>query len=203
MFQSVSGQVFRAIEMAPSGILTLDVLESMRLCGTATLKTTLSRLARKGAIMGLKRGTYAALPLKDGFAAAQATFNGYLGFSTALYLHRIIPEQPFSITVVTRATSAVKPFGHYEFRAVALKDKAVGFEQKGGYTVSTRAKTLFDCLYLPQYSIGHEKLLEAYAEAGLSANEWREFDGYAKRFAGKRMAKEVREVKKRLVEKGK
>ncbi len=200
MFPSISERVRRTVEMAPSGIITLDVLESLGLSNRNTLKTTLNRLAKKSAIAGLKRGTYAALPLKDGFAAALATFNGYLGFSSALYLHRIIPEQPFSIVVITRVISGVKSFGQYEFKAVALKEKAVGFTQNGPLAVSTRAKTLFDCLYLPQYSLEHDKLVEAFADAELSKKEWREFDDYVERFANERMAKRMRRAKKEILE---
>ncbi|MBI5176677.1 hypothetical protein HY995_01160 [Candidatus Micrarchaeota archaeon] len=198
MFQSLSERVRKAIEIAPSGIATLDVLDSLHLCGADTLKTTLNRLNKKGAIAGLKRGTYASLPLQDGFAAAQATFNGYLGFSSALYLHKITAEQPFTITIVTTATSASKTFGQYEFKAVALKEKAVGFQYEGALAVSTRGKTLFDCIYLPRYSIEHEKLVEAFGNARLSENEWNGFDGYVKRFATGKMAVRMREAKREI-----
>ena len=199
MFPTLSEKVRKAIEMAPSGIATLDVLESLRLCGPHTLKTTLSRLKKKGAIAGLKRGTYAALPLADGFASALATFNGYLGFSSALYLHRVTAEQPFTITLITSSTSATKSFGQYEFKAVALKEKAIGFEYKGILAVSTRAKTLFDCLYFPQASVERGKLLEAYGNAKLSRSEWREFEDYVKRFATGKTADRIRKAKQEIL----
>lgn len=198
MFPSISERVRKAVEIAPSGIATLDVLESLRLCGIDTLKTTLSRLHKKGAVARLKRGAYASLPLRDGFAAALATFNGYLGFSSALYLHKIIAEQPFTITIVTTATSATKAFGQYEFKAVALKEKAVGFEYQGALAISTRAKTLFDCLYLPNYSIEYDKLVESFGNAKLSKSEWLEFDEYAKRFVTGKTAERMRKAKREI-----
>ncbi len=200
MFPTLSEKVRKAIEIAPSGIATLDVLESLHLCGADTLKTTLNRLNKKGAIARLKRGTYAALPLQDGFAGAVATFNGYLGFSSALYLHRLTTEQPFTITIITTSTSATKSFGQYEFKAVALKKKAVGFEYLGNFAASTRSKTLFDCLYLPNYSIEHEKLVEAFGNAKLSKSEWIEFDRYAQRYASGKTKERMHKTKKEIRE---
>lgn len=182
MSESITQKVLQAIEKSPDGIITLDILESLRFCGVSTLKTTLSRLNKKRKLIRLKRGVYASNPLKDVFAAAQITFKGYIGFSSALYLHKLITETPFTITVVTTNTSASKVFGHYEFRAVALKDKAVGFEIKNKHTVSTRAKTLFDCIYLPRYSVEKKKLVKSFREALLTGREWREFEDYVKRF---------------------
>ncbi len=186
----------KAVEGSPSGIARLDVLESLGLCSPATLKITLSRLGRSGRIIRLKRGVYSASPIRDAFASAQAVFNGYVGFSAALYLHRLISEVPFTVAVVTGRKSGVKRIGNYEFRAVALGGKAVGFERNGPYVVSTRAKTLFDCLYLPKYSVEQEKLVAAFREARLGAEERREFTGYVKKFAsGKTRAKMLKAAK--------
>jgi predicted transcriptional regulator of viral defense system len=194
----ISAMVLKAIEDSPLGIASLDVLESLKLCDFNTLKTTLSRLNKAGKIIRLKRCVYSAKPLKDAFACAQATFNGYLGFSSALYLHKVITEMPYTIIVVTKDASATKNFGEYEFKAVALKEKAVGFEKKGAYIVSTRAKTLFDCIYLPKYSVEKQKLVEAVRQASLSNKEWEEFELYSKKFAGKRTIKRIKELKKIL-----
>jgi len=186
-----SQAVLDAVLGSPHGITTLDVLESLRLSDSFTLKTTLSRLNKSGRIIRLKRGVYSANPMRDPYACAQATFNGYLGFSTALYLHRLISEMPFSLIVVTASTSKVKQFGEYEFRAVALGEKAIGFARIGEYVVSTRAKTLFDCLYLPKYSVEMDKLISAFKQAELTEEEWREFSSYVKRFARGRVARRV------------
>jgi len=177
-------RVVSAIEASPNGIASLELLESLRLCGRDSLKTALSRLGKAGRIVRLKRGVYSASPMKDAFTCAQATYNGYLAFSSALYLHGMATEMPFAITVATAATSEVKRFGQFEFRAVALGKRAVGFERKGAYVVSTKAKTLFDCLCLPRYSVEREKLEEAWRT--LSPDEKREFAGYAKKLAPNR-----------------
>ena len=107
----------------------------------------------------------------------------------------MIAEIPFTIVVVTTLNSKTKKFGDFTFKAVGLKEKAVGFERKNDYVVSTRAKTLFDCLYLPKYSVEEEKLLNAFKQVNLTESEWREFDYYVKKFANERLAKKMNEAK--------
>jgi len=202
MAKKITELLLAAIGNSPSGIATLDVLESLGLCDRNTLKTSLSRLGKAGRIIRLKRGVYSTAPLRDAFVAATAVFGGYLGFTSALYLHGLITETPFRITVVTPGISASKTFGAYEFRAVALREKAVGFERKGDYVVSTRAKTLFDCIYLPEYAVDVNKLEEAFRQAGLDDREWAEFDDYAKRFAGRKGTGRFTETKLKISGRG-
>ncbi len=185
--KKITEQVLDAIEKSPGGIASLDVLMSLRICGSSTLKTTISRLNKTDRIIHLKRGTYSSNPIRDAFLCAQSTFNGYLGFSSALYLHGLITELPFTISVVTAGKSGKKQMGEYQFKAISLKEKAVGFEKIGNKVVSSRAKTLFDCLYLPEYSIERQKLIGAYRDAGLSKKEWPEFDLYVEKFGGNKM----------------
>lgn len=182
----LSQSVLEAIRNSPGGIVSLDILESLGLCDRFTLRTTLSRLNRSGKITRLKRGVYSVKPVKDVLACAQNVFNGYLGFSTAMHVHGLIAEMPFTVFVVTAEVSGSREFGDYEFRAVALGEKAVGFERKGNYIVSTLAKTLFDCIYLPRYSVERAKLLDAFRQAGMTRREWKEFDSYVKRFAAEK-----------------
>ncbi|MCL5239684.1 MAG: hypothetical protein M1286_04435 [Candidatus Marsarchaeota archaeon] len=199
--KNLTARLQEAVENSPSGIITLDVLESLKLCDDSTLKTILSRLVKSERALRLKRGVYASNPVKDQFVAAQSAFNGYIGFSAALYIHRLIAEMPFVVTVVTTSQSGSKRFGTYEFRAVALKEKAIGFESIGNLVVSTRAKTLFDCIYLERYSIEEKKLIEAYIENPLSAKELKEFDSYVQKFASQKTRRKFLEVKK-MVAKG-
>ncbi|MFH1750089.1 MAG: hypothetical protein ABH863_00250 [Candidatus Micrarchaeota archaeon] len=187
--KKVTEQVLGAVGKSPSGIASLEILKSLKICGQDTLKTTLNRLSKAKRIIRLKRGVYSINPVKDAFSCAQSTFNGYLGFTSALYLHKLIAEIPFTITIVTTYQSKRKQVGEYQFGAVSMKGKAVGFVQLGDYIVSTRAKTLFDCLYLPKYSVEHNKLIASYREAKLGKAEWKEFDNYVKKFAGAKKEK--------------
>lgn len=116
-------------------------------------------------------------------------------------MHRLITELPFAITVVTVYKSASKMIGAYEFRAVALKEKAIGFENLGDSTVSTRAKTLFDCIYLERYSIERDKLIEAYKTARLGAEELKEFDSYVRRFVKSSRRDKFDKIRKEITSK--
>ncbi len=199
---SLIGKIGRAIENSPNGIAELETLESLQLCDKFTLKTTLSRLGKSNRIIRLKRGVYSSNPIRDTFIAAQCIYNGYIGFSSALYVHKLIAELPFTVTVVTTYKSASKVIGAYEFRAIAMKEKAIGFESMGELTVSTRAKTLFDCLYLERYSIERDKLIEAYKLAKLSSDELREFNSYVKRFVSEGRRAKFNMIKKEIASKG-
>lgn len=200
MLDSTTSKIYDAIERSPFGITTLDILTSLRLCDNFTLKTILSRLNKAKKIIRLKRGVYSVYPLIDGFVAAQASFNGYLGFSTALYLHKLTTEFPFTVFVVTVNTSKIKKIGQIEFMAVALKEKAVGLEYNGNYVISSRAKTLFDCIYIPYYAVEEEKLINVFQEAQLTNKEWKEFDYYVKKFVKEKNRKGFYEMKRRIKE---
>ena len=194
----VSKSVLGAVESSPLGIARLEVLASLKLCSMPTLKTTLSRLNKAGKIIRLKRGAYSASPMRDAYACAQAVFAGYIGFAAALHVHGIISEMPFTVAVVTAGGSKVKRFGQYEFRAVALGEKAVGFEKKDGRVVSTAAKTLFDCIYAPEYSVERERLIGAYRDRGMKREEWEEFDAYVGKFASAKMARRMQRAKEEI-----
>jgi predicted transcriptional regulator of viral defense system len=188
----------QAIEKSPGQLARLDVLRSLRLCDDATLNTLLSRLGREGRILRLKRGLYSANPVQDPFLAAQALFGGYLGYTSALYLHGLIAEVPFEVLVVTQRKSAQKTVGVYSFRAISMGPRAIGFQTKGPYTLSTPAKTLYDCLRLPSYSVELDKLLDAYASRGLSHKERAEFNDYVKTLGRPRVPPEAKRRLRKL-----
>jgi len=182
MKEKTTDAIIHAVERSPGGLARLEVMRSLRLCDDATLKTLLCRLGKDGRILRVKRGLYSANPIMDPFRLGIALFGGYLAFTSALYIHGLITEVPFEVVVATPHLSKVKTIGVHSYRAVAIAKKAVGFEQKGPYLVSTPAKTLYDCLALPRYSVGNEKLLEAFAVRGLSGKEKEEFRQYLKMF---------------------
>jgi predicted transcriptional regulator of viral defense system len=198
MSKNISAGVLNAIENSPGGISNLELLGSLELCDQNTLKTSLSRLNKAGKIMRLKRGLHSSNPLRDPFVAGQELFGGYLGFTNALYLHKIITEMPFRITVVTSTASSTKAIGSYEFKTVALHEKAVGFVRLGDYVVSTRAKTLFDCVYQQRYSIEEKKLIQAFKEADLKEAEWKEYETYVKKFINEKKAGRFRDIETKI-----
>ena len=170
-------------------IFSTEEARSWQLCSPGTLRVTLSRMANEGALVRLKKGVYYAapvgqpdMPVDDAMYAAQLMYDGYLAFATALQIHRLAGEVPFTVFVATRSTSSARHLGVMEIRAVALRDRAVGAERKGDYLVSTRPKTLYDCLRLPRLAGGEVAVAKALRRARLTLAEWKEFASYVKRF---------------------
>ncbi len=184
--ENVTEGILRAISASQSGIANLEMLDSLRLCSRGSLLATLCRLGKQKRIIRLKRGAYSTNPIQDGYAAAQVKFAGYIGFASALRLHGLIAEEPFTIIVVTPNLSKTAQIENMEFRAVALGNRAFGTVRIGRYNVSSKAKTLFDCLFLPHYSVPEAVLAEAYSHAGMKSAHWREFNDYAKKFGGRK-----------------
>ena len=173
-------------------LFSLSEARSWRLCSPSSLAVTLHRMVKKGLLVRLWRGLYyapsveqPAAPVDDLLYAAQKMFGGYLAFATALYLHRLRDEFPFTVFVATFSTSTSRSMGVAEVKAVALRERAVGVQQMGDYVVSSRAKTLFDCLYLPSFGGGEPAMISVFKKARLSKSEWKEFFGYVRSFEKK------------------
>ncbi|MBI5636136.1 hypothetical protein HY993_04205 [Candidatus Micrarchaeota archaeon] len=189
-------RVYNACEGARGNLASIGVIESLKLSDDNTIRVVVSRLCKKKWFKRVKNGLYFVQTpfssgLEDEFAYGQNVYNGYLGFSTALYLHKLSDQLPFEITVVTRSKSAVKKEGEYSFRSVAMGRKAFGSQTlgtgmgsggRGNYVVSTRAKTLYDCLLHPDLAGGLPLVLKAFFDARLSEKEWREFFWFAQKF---------------------
>ena len=191
MFNKVSleRRVLSLAGRAKHGIFSFGEAKSWRLCSEGTLRVTLARMARKGSVARLAQGLYFARPIEqpgalpdDVFYAAQLAFGGYLAFATALYLHRLVGEYPFTVFVATGNKSVSTQWGAVEVKAVALRSRAVGVIRMGDYVVSTRAKTLYDCLHLPEYAGGVKGVVNAFKNARLSEGEWMEFWRYVGSF---------------------
>ncbi len=166
-------------------ILTISGLVHLK---KRTLLVLLARMNKKGWITRLKKGIYLVnapnlKTLKDPFLAALNTFNGYLGFSSALYVYGAMDEYPSAIFVCTQRTSASKTLNKtIEVRAVALGKRATGAVSFKDYFVSSKSKTLYDSFYLPQHSGGYSNILAAIPRLDLSDDDWKTFLFYAQKF---------------------
>ncbi|MEW5955539.1 MAG: hypothetical protein AB1626_03315, partial [Candidatus Micrarchaeota archaeon] len=123
---SLEQRVHSLARQAKHAIFSVEEAKSWRLCSDRVLRVVLARMLRKGLVKRLARGLYFAPPLEqrnaapdDLLYAAQLAYGGYLAFATALYLHRLTDEFPFTIFVATRGKSGSKRFGEVEVRAVA------------------------------------------------------------------------------------
>lgn len=180
-------EIYFTLSNSSNRIFTLEMLKAFKFTDYNTLKELLSSMAKKGWFTRIKRGIYylnapGAAGIEDVFNIATYLYDGYVAFSSALYIYHAITERPYTIYVATRRESRSKRFGNIEIKAVSLNERAVGITRYEGYSISTRAKTLYDCFHIPDYAGGYSKIVEAVYSLNLSAKEWEEFLGYVDNF---------------------
>lgn len=168
-------------------VFTIGMMKGFEFSDYGTLKEILSDMTKKGWLVRIKRGTYFLSEggkgvIEDMLEAATFLYGGYIAFSSALYVYNAITERPYTIYVATRNTSKSKIFGNIEIKAVALGRRALGVVRYDNYSISSKAKTLFDCFYLPEYAGGYSKVIAAVNSLQLTNADWREFLHYAELF---------------------
>jgi len=191
-------QLYLLLESQNKNVFSISELKG--LVGRGHLYVLLHRLEKKGWITHLGKGVYLRLPastavdgkayLEDPFLVALKMFDGYLAFLSALRVHGLSEYQPFTVFVATgNKSETVKVLEQYEIKAVKFGRRCTGFVKKEKYTVSTVAKTFFDCLYHPQYAGGYPEVLKAlYA---CKEMDWDEFLSYFKKFGSNSLCQRV------------
>ncbi len=167
----------------------------------AYLYVVINRLEKKGWITGVGKGVYLRLPastafegrayLEDPFEVGLKMYSGYLAFQSALRIHGLSEYEPFTVFVATKNKSETTPLlEHYEVKAVKLGRRFAGFEKKGKYTVSTKAKTFFDCFCHPCHAGGYSEVLKSLhlAEEGI---DWTEMQGYLDRLGSSSLCQKI------------
>lgn len=164
------------------------------------LYVLVNRLEKKGWIRGVGKGVYLRLPastalegkayLEDPLEVGLKMYPGYLAFQSALRVHGLSEYEPFTVFVATKNKSETVPLlEHYEIKAVKLGRRFTGFEKKGKYAVSTRAKTFFDCFSHPQYAGGYSEVLKSLHMAGQI--NWNEMRKYLEDFGSSSMCQKI------------
>ncbi len=169
------------------GTVTFETIESWSICSHGTLKVVVHNLVKKEYFQRIKKGVYIAKKpdgssLQDALLLAQNLFNGYLAFSSALYIHKLSEELPFTIFVATNSQSREKQFGNYIVKSAALGNRLLGTTKIEGYVTSTIPKTIYDCFHLPQYAGGYANILKAVFTAKMTEKQWKEFMQYVAKF---------------------
>lgn len=171
------------------------------------LKILCSRRARANKIIRLKKGVY----VSERYILSQLTQRemdfyyeflanilyepSYLSLDYMLYEYNMLTEVPKNFTSVTKKTTAhfSNQFGNFFYHTIK-PSLFCGFEiiKKGDFTVykATKAKALFDFLYLRKYSIPSR---EAAAELRLNLDNFtrtdkKELDSYVKIEGSEKMA---------------
>ena len=89
--------------------------------------------------------------------------------------------EPFTIFIITPKKSDETTVGNYLFKTIAMGTKATGTTFYKDLYVSTIEKTLFDCLYKPQYAGGYQTIAKAFIQ--LQHPGWDQLLYYFRRFA--------------------
>ncbi len=150
------------------------------------LKVLLSRYVKTGKVIRLKRGLYVT---KNYFEKLENPENrknyleflsgtiyspSYLSLDYVLSKHNIIAENPINFTAVSKKKTASfsNIFGNYFYHKVR-NDLFCGFElvKENDFTIfrATKAKALFDYLYLRKNDLSNE---ESFSELRLNLSEF-------------------------------
>lgn len=147
-----------------ASIAEFRILDSLGLTSQNSLRVTLNRLVREGEFHNPTRGVYVSREA-DPFDVATKLNPGYLSLGTALYLHHLIDEYPFTIFVAsTRRTSL--HLGEHEIRY--FKAKGYSGVIDALYRMASVEKAIYDCL-LHADLVGYAKIAKAIHGAKLSS----------------------------------
>lgn len=147
-----------------AGIAEFVVLDSLGLTTTNSLRVTLNRLVRTGFFYNPSRGVYVSKET-DPFFASTALNPGYLSLGTALYLHHLTEEYPFTIFVASNRSKTMR-LGEHEIRYFKAKNYFGVIEKP--YKMASVEKALYDCLVHADL-VGYAKIAKALYAARLSA----------------------------------
>jgi predicted transcriptional regulator of viral defense system len=148
-------------------LVEFGVLDSLRLTSKNSLRVTLARLVKQGDIYSPLKGIYVS-KTADPFWVAAAIFPGYISLTSALYLHHLTDEYPFTIFVGSERRKRLKLGNHelHYFRAKNYK----GLE-RNQYQVASVEKVIYDSLLHPELA-GYPRIAKALHSAPISARKF-------------------------------
>ena len=170
------------------------------------LKIILSRFAKKGVMIRLKKSMYVAKAYLDAagkggllsdyleFIANNLYPSSYISLDYILYEHNILTETPKNFTSISLLKTArfSNAFGNFFYHTIK-KGLFLGFNviKKGNFTVlkATRAKALFDFIYLRKNNLLSRKAIEELRLnlEHLTPEDWQELEGYVGKEGSRRM----------------
>ena len=150
----------------------------------ASLRATdyaINRYVKEGRIIRVKRGMYARSA--NPFYIASMLFGGYVGFSSALYLHGLKPEIEATVTVCTQGHMVGTRFMDKLLLPVNMSDQFYGYkiiEAEGlDIPVSTFPKIVFDMFFRPKHANFYD-MYNAMNNREMSPVEWKALLHYAR-----------------------
>ena len=154
-----------------------SISDAKRILGTseASVWNVIYRLKKKGRIEEIEKGKYLLIPARAGYEASWSEVPlllvphlidvYYIGFWTALNYWAMTEQVPRTVFVATTKRKRDLEYGPTRFEFVTLnKKKFFGFvEEKaagGRFNISSREKTIVDCLLYPKYCGGIDEAVK-------------------------------------------
>ncbi len=148
-------------------ITHFSILDSLGLTSSNSLRVTLNRLVKSNEIYNPIKGYYVCKNA-DPFEVATLLRPGYLTLQTALYLHHLSDEYPFTIYVASNFRGTLK-LGEHEICYFRPKNY-LGVENKL-YKTASVPKAIYDCLIYAD-KIGYAKIAKAIYDSEFSARDF-------------------------------
>lgn len=140
-----------------------------------SIKNVLYRLRKKDRIEEIERGKYLLIPAKAGYSGSWAEIPFlivpslvnpyYVGFWSALNYWKMTEQAPRTVFVATTKRKRDLEYGPTKFEFVTLsKGRFFGFVDQeidgSKFKVSSREKTILDCLMYPRYCGGLDEAVK-------------------------------------------
>jgi len=142
----------------------------------ASVRNVIYRLKKKNRITEIEKGKYVLSPAKSGveglwvehpfLVAPHLIDEYYIGFWSAMNYWGMSEQIPITVFIATRKRKRNFQYGNQEFRFITLSDrKFFGFVQEKienfEFNISSREKTIVDCLAHPEYCGGISEVAKA------------------------------------------
>ena len=150
-----------------AGIAEFRVLDSLELTSSNSLRVTLNRLVKEDEFYNPTKGIYVSKDA-DPFMVATVLKPGYLSLGTALYLHHLIEEYPFTIYVASSGKGSFR-LGEHELHYFKAKSYSGLIEKP--YKMASVEKAIYDCLFHSDL-VGYAKIAKALYNSEISAKKF-------------------------------
>jgi predicted transcriptional regulator of viral defense system len=154
-----------------------SIADAKRILGTseASVWNVVYRLKRKARIEEIEKGKYLLIPARAGYKGLWSevpfllvphlTDSYYIGFWSALNYYGMTEQTPRTVFVAITKRKRDLEYGPTRFEFVTLsKGKFFGFiEEKAGggkFNISSKEKTIVDCLLYPRYCGGIDEAVK-------------------------------------------
>ena len=156
-------KLYEVIKDTKTPFFTNDICEMFPELEKQRINRLLKSLKDKKYINQLRKGIYTSNQLKTNleiFKTALSIYPGYISHLSALRYYDLIDYEPTTIFISTTNRSKELTNGSFIFKYINQKNYS-DYISKEGIFVSTLEKTIFDCLYKPQFSGNYSVITKA------------------------------------------